>query len=69
MKEAGDVKRASETVEALQHQVTEIDELVTSESQEIAARSDSPLELDRVPLAPKRGQVSVQFVALGWDPS
>jgi hypothetical protein len=69
MKEAGDVKRASETVVALQRQVTEIDELVTSESQEIAARSDSPLELDRVPLAPKRGQVSVQFVALGWDPS
>lgn len=69
MKEAGDVKRASETVEALQRQVEEIDELVKSESQEIAARSDSPLELDRVPLAPKRGQVSVQFVALGWDPS
>ena len=24
--------------------------------------------LERVTLAPKRGQVNVQFVALGWDP-
>ena len=68
MKEAGDVKRASETVEALRRQAQEMDELVTSETQEIAARFDSPLEFDRVPLAPKRGQVSVLFVALGWDP-
>ena len=68
MKEAGDVKRASENVAALQAQIAEMDALVTQETQQIAARFDAPVDVERVPLAPKRGQVTVQFVALGWDP-
>jgi hypothetical protein len=35
----------------------------------IAARFDADAgRLDTVSLAPKRGQVAVQFVALGWKP-
>jgi hypothetical protein len=68
MKEAGDVKRASENVAALQAQLQELDALVTQETQQISARFDAPMEVERVPLAPKRGQVAVQFVGLGWDP-
>ena len=68
MKEAGDVKRATENVEALRGQIQTMDDLVTQETQQIAAKFDAPVEVERVPLAPKRGQVAVQFVALGWDP-
>ena len=68
MREAGDVKRASENVAALQAQIAELDAVVTQETQQIAARFDAPVDIERVPLAPKRGQVAVQFVALGWDP-
>ncbi len=68
MKEAGDVRRATENVEALRRQVQDMDDLVTQETQQIAARFDAPVEVERVPLAPKRGQVAVQFVALGWEP-
>ena len=32
------------------------------------ARYDAAPQLETVSLAPKRGQVAVQFVALGWDP-
>ena len=68
MKEAGDVKRATENVEALRGQIQAMDDVVAQETQQIAAKFDAPVEVERVPLAPKRGQVAVQFVALGWDP-
>jgi hypothetical protein len=68
MKEADDVRRASENVGALQQQLKELDDLVTEDTQGIAASFDAPVELERVSLAPKRGQVAVQFVALGWNP-
>jgi hypothetical protein len=67
-KEAGDVKRASENVAAVQAQIADLDALVTQEMQQITARFDAPVDVQRVPLAPKRGQVAVQFVALGWEP-
>ena len=68
MKEASDVKRASESVEAVQQQIQELEDAVREETQAIAARFDADPVLDKVTLAPKRGQVTVQFVALGWDP-
>ena len=33
-----------------------------------AAEFDANAPLERVTLSPKRGQVTVQFVALGWVP-
>jgi hypothetical protein len=68
MKEASDVKRASESKEAIEQQMKELDEAARQETQAIAAAHDAEPVLERVTLAPKRGQVAVQFVSLGWDP-
>ena len=68
MKETQDVKQAQENVQALQGQLKTFDEGVEQEIQAIAARYDVAAEFETIALAPKRGQVDVQFVALGWDP-
>ncbi len=68
MKEAGDVQRASETADAVRAQAKELDDQVREETQTIAAAFDRPPVLERVTLLPGRSQVSVQLVALGWDP-
>ena len=68
MKEAGDVQRASETVEAVRAQAKQLEDQLREETQTIAATFDQAPMLERVTLLPKRGQVSVQLVALGWDP-
>jgi hypothetical protein len=66
MKEADDVKRASDTVEAMRGQMQGLEEQVKDETQAIAAGFDTAAPLERVMLTPKRGQVAIQFVALGW---
>jgi hypothetical protein len=68
MKETEDVKRASAQVETLRQQLVAFDETVTEATQEVAARYDAEIAIEKLALAPKRGQVTVQFVALGWDP-
>jgi hypothetical protein len=68
MKEAGDVQRASESVEAVREQIKQLDNRLREETQAIVATFDRPPVLERVTLLPKRGQVSVQLLALGWDP-
>ncbi|HXG56897.1 MAG TPA: DUF87 domain-containing protein [Vicinamibacterales bacterium] len=68
MKEAGDVKRASETAESLRQQLQELDDSIRDETQRIGAAFDAPVDIESVQVAPKRGHVSVQFVALGWQP-
>ena len=68
MKESGDVQRASESVDAVRSQVNELDEQLRRETQAIAAEFDRPADLEQVTLVPKRGQINVQLVALGWDP-
>ena len=68
MKESSDVKRASETVEAVRAQAVELEDQLREETQTVAANFDRSVELERVTLLPKRGQVLVHFVALGWDP-
>jgi hypothetical protein len=68
MKEADDVARASENVAALRTQLEAFDRIVADETASIVAAYDLPMELERIPITPKRGQVQVQFVALGWEP-
>ncbi|MBA3638926.1 MAG: ATP-binding protein [Acidobacteria bacterium] len=68
MKEAEDVQRAGELVKSLQEQLTAFDETVREETQRIADSYDTVPELETITVAPKRGQVAVQLVALGWDP-
>ncbi len=68
MKESEDIKRAGESADAVRAQIEDLDAQALAETRQIAARFDAELQIERVSLTPKRGQVSVQFVALGWMP-
>jgi hypothetical protein len=68
MKESADVQRANESVDAVQKQIQDLDEQLRQETQSIAAEYERAPLLEQVTLLPKRGQVSVQLIALGWDP-
>ncbi|HVL67047.1 MAG TPA: hypothetical protein VM364_07270 [Vicinamibacterales bacterium] len=68
MKEAEDVKRAEENVQALRTQLATLDADALREVEAIASRFEAEPRLDRLAVTPKRGQVSVRFVALGWEP-
>jgi hypothetical protein len=69
MKEAGDVQRASESADAVRALVKALDDQLREETQAIGTAFDRAPILERVTLLPKRGQVSVQLVALGWVPN
>jgi hypothetical protein len=69
MKEASDVKRAAETAEAIRKQIRELEEEVAAHASAIAGGFDGTAQLERVVVAPKRGQIEVRFVALGWMPA
>jgi hypothetical protein len=68
MKEASDVKRAAESVESVKAAVAALEGQLAEDIAAVTARLDQDVELERIPLAPKRGQVEVQFVALAWSP-
>jgi hypothetical protein len=68
MKESGDIQRANESADAVRAQVKELDDQAREETQAIAAAYDRAPEFERTTLVPKRGQITVQLVALGWDP-
>jgi hypothetical protein len=68
MKESEDITRASESLDAVREQVRELEEEIRGETEAIALRYAGERTLDRIELTPKRGQVAVQFVALGWMP-
>jgi hypothetical protein len=67
MKESEDIKRASENVDQIRQEAAKLEEDVLAETRRIS-ESTAPPVIDRVALAPKRGQVSVQLVGLGWMP-
>ncbi len=66
MKEASDVKRAAENVEAVRAQIKELEDQVAAEAAGIGAGFDVSAPLESVTLAPKRGAIEARFVALGW---
>ena len=68
MKESGDIARASESLDAVRAQTKELQDEVQKETDAIAARFERTPTFERATLVPKRGQVTVQLVALGWDP-
>ncbi len=66
-KESEDVGRAQDTVEAKKKALDDFDAQIAEETAGIAARYDAESgNLETVSLAPKRGQILVQTVALGW---
>jgi hypothetical protein len=68
MKEASDVKRASEGVETVKAAITALEGEIAEAVAGVTARIDQDAPLEQVSLAPKRGQIEVQFVALAWKP-
>lgn len=66
MKEAEDIKRATANLEAIRVAGQALEAEVEREVQGISSRFTGERDLERFALAPKRGQVAVQFVALGW---
>jgi hypothetical protein len=69
-KEQDDVARAQENVDVARKELEELDAAIAEETAAIAARYDSAASaIDKVSLAPKRGQVLVQSVTLGWKPA
>ena len=68
-KEQDDVKRAHENVDVAKQALEELDATIAEETAAITARYDADTaNLESTSIAPKRGQVLVQFVALGWKP-
>jgi hypothetical protein len=66
-KEQDDIKRAQENVDVSKQGLEELDAQIAEETAAIAARYEADAsKLDRLSVPPKRGQVLVQFVALGW---
>jgi hypothetical protein len=68
MKESEDIKRANESADSVREQIRQLEEQVAQETQRIAAEFDAAIDIERLSVLPKRGQVAVQFVALGWLP-
>ena len=64
-----DIGRASDTVEALQQQLNELQAQFTDEVNNLAARTDPQTEaLDSITIKPKRTDINIQLVALVWIP-
>ena len=68
-KQAGDVGRADETVEAIQAQIQELDAQFQAETQALQAQSDPMNErFETVSLKPKKKDINLRVVALAWTP-
>jgi hypothetical protein len=69
MRESSDVKRAAESVESVRRAMEKLEGQIAADVSAVSARFDEEVPLDRVVIAPKRGQIEVLFVALAWSPS
>jgi hypothetical protein len=68
-KESEDIGRAQQNVDAARKALDDLDAQIAEETAGIAARYDADAgNLETLSLAPKRGQILVQIVALGWTP-
>ena len=69
MKEAKDVERAEETVEAIQQRMQQLEADFKTDAAALAAKVDPATEqLERLSVRPARTDVSIQLLALGWLP-
>jgi hypothetical protein len=69
MKEADDIRRANESLEAVNARQQALEGEIEAETKRIASEYDAQAPIERVALTPKRGQISVQAVGLGWVPA
>jgi len=69
MKEAQDVTRAQETVEAIDQQLADLDAKFKEETAALEKSSDPQSEqLDTVSLKPRKSNISVKLLTLAWAP-
>ncbi len=68
MKETDDIRRANENLEALDERARALQDEITAETRRITEQFDAASTVEKLSLAPKRGQVSVQLLGLGWLP-
>lgn len=69
MREQEDVQRAAEGVDAVRGRIADLEAAIAEETKKIAAEFESrPEDVTTVAIAPKKSQITVQFVALGWRP-
>ena len=68
MKETDDIRRANENLGAVEERARALEDEIAEETRRITEQFDAAGAIERVSLAPKRGQVSVQLVGLGWLP-
>jgi hypothetical protein len=69
MKEAGDVTRAQETVEAVNQQIADLDAQLKAETEAIQQAGDPQTEeLEKVSLKPTKSDIAVKLATLVWVP-
>jgi hypothetical protein len=69
MKEKEDIDRAEETVEALRQQLQDMEAEFQAEAAAMGARADPQTEaLEEILVKPKKADISVQLLALAWQP-
>jgi hypothetical protein len=67
-KEAGDVERAGETVEAVQKQIDDLNAAFKAHVDGLQSKVDPASEpLETVTVRPKKTNITVRLVALGWN--
>ena len=67
-KEAGDVERAGETVEAVQKQIDDLNAAFKADVDRLQSKVDAATEpLETVTVRPKKTNITVRLVALGWN--
>lgn len=68
-KQASDVGRVDETIEAIQAQMQDLDVQFQSETQALQAQSDPMNErLETISLKPKKKDINLRVIALAWTP-
>jgi hypothetical protein len=68
MKESDDIRRANENLQAVDDRAKALQDEIAAETRRITEQFDAAGGIERISLVPKRGQVSVQLVGLGWVP-
>lgn len=67
MRERGDIGRATETVEAIDQQIQDLEAQIESEVAALQSAGDaSTEELETITIRPKKTNIQVKLVALGW---
>ena len=68
-KESEDIGRAQQNVDAARKALEDLDAEIAEQTAGIAARYDAEAgNIETVSLSPKRGQILIHVVALGWHP-